>query len=120
MGESPLAGGASTRSASASAAAPPTRSTPPRPGVSVSQLAAKTVLWAGGVITTQFGKKLAEPTHAETDRGGRIKVNPDLTVMRYPDIFVAGDLALSLGKNQRPLPGVAQVAIQGGNNGRSH
>jgi NADH:ubiquinone reductase (H+-translocating) len=83
-------------------------------GGTVSQLAAKTVLWAGGVVTTQFGKKLAERTHAETDRGGRIKVNPDLTVMRYPDIFVAGDLALSLGKNGKPLPGVAQVAIQGG------
>jgi NADH:ubiquinone reductase (H+-translocating) len=83
-------------------------------GAGVSQLAAKTVLWAGGVVTTQFGKKLAEHTHAETDRGGRIKVNPDLTVMRYPDIFVAGDLALSVGKNGKPLPGVAQVAIQGG------
>ena len=79
-----------------------------------AKLAAKTVLWAGGVTTTRFGQKLAERTHAETDRSGRIKVNPDLTVPKYPDIFVTGDLALSMGKNGKPLPGVAQVAIQGG------
>ena len=78
------------------------------------KLAAKTVLWAGGVVTTSFGKKLAERTKAETDRGGRIKVQPDLTIRNYPDIFVVGDLAAPLGKNGKPLPGVAQVAIQGG------
>ena len=77
-------------------------------------LPAKTVLWAGGVTTNAFGRKLAERTHAETDRSGRIKVNPDLTVAGYPDIFIVGDLALSLGEDGKPLPGVAQVAIQGG------
>jgi NADH:ubiquinone reductase (H+-translocating) len=80
----------------------------------IAHLAAKTVLWAGGVTTTQFGRTLAERTHSETDRSGRIKVNPDLTVPKYPDIFITGDLALSLGENGKPLPGVAQVAIQGG------
>jgi NADH:quinone reductase (non-electrogenic) len=78
------------------------------------RLLAKTVLWAGGVTTNEFGRKLGERTHAETDRSGRIKVNPDLTVPGYPDIFIVGDLALSLGKDGKPLPGVAQVAIQGG------
>jgi NADH dehydrogenase len=78
------------------------------------KLCARTVLWAGGVITTSFGKKLAERTNAETDHSGRIKVRPDLTVPSYPDIFVVGDLAAVLGKNGKPLPGVAQVAIQGG------
>jgi NADH dehydrogenase len=78
------------------------------------RLPAKTVLWAGGVTTNAFGRKLAERTHAETDRSGRIKVNPDLTVAGYPNIFIVGDLALSLGENGKPLPGVAQVAIQGG------
>ncbi len=77
-------------------------------------LPAKTVLWAGGVTTNAFGRTLAERTHAETDRSGRIKVNPDLTVAGYPDIFIVGDLALSLGEDGKPLPGVAQVAIQGG------
>src|SRR4029077_20790864 len=80
----------------------------------VKRLAAKTVLCAGGVTTNAFGRQLGERTRAETDRGGRIKVNPDLTVLGYPDIFIVGDLALSLGDNGKPLPGVAQVAIQGG------
>jgi NADH dehydrogenase len=80
----------------------------------VGKFAAKTVLWAGGVITTAFGKKLGERTHAPTDKQGRIKVNPDLTVPNYPNIFVTGDLATLDGKNGKPLPGVAQVAIQGG------
>src|SRR5271155_5257896 len=78
------------------------------------RLPARTVLWAGGVTTNEFGRKLSERTKADTDRSGRIKVNPNLTVPGYPDIFIAGDLALSLGKDGKPLPGVAQVAIQGG------
>jgi NADH dehydrogenase len=77
-------------------------------------LSAKTVLWAGGVTTNEFGKKLALRTRAETDRSGRIKVAPNLTVPGYPDIFIVGDLALSLNEDGKPLPGVAQVAIQGG------
>ena len=75
---------------------------------------AKTVLWAGGVASTPFAMKLAERTKAETDRVGRIKVNADLTVPNYPDIFVLGDLAHAMDKDGNPLPGVAQVAIQGG------
>jgi NADH dehydrogenase len=78
------------------------------------KLAAKTVLWAGGVVTNEFGRRLAERTRAETDRTGRIKVNPDLTVPSHRDIFIIGDLALSQGQDGKPLPGVAQVAIQGG------
>jgi len=77
-------------------------------------LPAKTVLWAGGVTTNEFGKKLALRTRAETDRSGRIKVSPNLTVPGYRDIFIVGDLALSLNEDGKPLPGVAQVAIQGG------
>jgi NADH dehydrogenase len=82
-------------------------------------LPAKTVLWAGGVIATEFGKTVATRTKAETDRVGKIKVLPDLTIPGFPNIFVTGDmaLALSLGKDSKegkPLPGVAQVAIQGG------
>ncbi len=83
-------------------------------GEDSKRLRAKTVLWAGGVTTNEFGKKLGERTHAETDRSGRIKVNPDLTVPGYPDIFIVGDLALSQREDGKPLPGVAQVAIQGG------
>jgi NADH:ubiquinone reductase (H+-translocating) len=83
-------------------------------GDEVGRIAAKTVLWAGGVTMTTFGYKLGERTHSETDRSGRIKVNPDLTVPKYPNIFITGDLAYAEGKDGKPLPGVAQVAIQGG------
>jgi NADH:ubiquinone reductase (H+-translocating) len=80
----------------------------------VEKLAAKTVLWAGGVMATTFGKKLAERTRSDTDKSGHIKVNPDLTLPNYPNIFVTGDLATLEGKHGKPLPGLAQVAIQGG------
>jgi len=83
-------------------------------GDSVEALAARTVLWAGGVVTTPFGRKLAERTQAETDRSGRIKVNRDLTIPNYPDIFIIGDLALAVDEKGKQLPGVAQVAMQGG------
>jgi NADH dehydrogenase len=77
-------------------------------------LGAKTVLWAGGVTATEFGRKLAERTKAETDRNGRIKVNRDLTVPNFSDIFIVGDLAHAVDEKGAPLPGVAQVAMQGG------
>jgi len=84
-------------------------------GDATEKLAAKTVLWAGGVVATTFGKKLAERTRSETERNGRIKVKADLTIPNYPDIFVVGDLAAAVdAKSGKPLPGVAQVAIQGG------
>jgi NADH:ubiquinone reductase (H+-translocating) len=77
-------------------------------------LPAKTVLWAGGVLATEFGVKVAARNTAETDRNGKIKVMPDLTIPGFPNIFVTGDLALASGKQGKLLPGVAQVAIQGG------
>ena len=85
-----------------------------RRGEEILHIAARTVLWAGGVQATEFGRKLAERTEAETDRGGRIKVNPDLTIPKYPQIFVIGDLALALRHDGLPLPGVAPVAMQEG------
>jgi NADH:quinone reductase (non-electrogenic) len=85
-----------------------------RRGESTESLAAKTVLWAGGVMSTPFGERLAQRTKAETDRSGRIKVQRDLTVPNYPDIFIIGDLAHAVNEQGKPLPGVAQVAIQGG------
>lgn len=78
------------------------------------KLPARTVIWAGGVAVTAFGKTLAGRTKAETDRSGRIKVKTDLTVPNYPDIFIVGDLASALDEHGKPLPGVAQVAMQGG------
>lgn len=78
------------------------------------RLAARTVLWAGGVIASDFGKQLAARTGAETDKAGRIRVKSDLTIPGYPNIYVVGDLALAFRADGRQLPGVAQVAMQGG------
>jgi NADH dehydrogenase len=78
------------------------------------RLAAKTVLWAGGVTSNEFGRILAKRTEAKTDRIGRIEVTPQLTIPNFPNIFVVGDLGLANDKNGKPLPGVAQVAMQGG------
>lgn len=83
-------------------------------GDKTESLPARTVLWAGGVTTTPFGEKLAQRTKAETDRSGRIKVLPDLTIPNYPEIFIIGDLAHAVDEKGKPLPGVAQVAMQGG------
>jgi NADH:quinone reductase (non-electrogenic) len=83
-------------------------------GQGTEQVSAKTVLWAGGIIATAFGRRLAERTRSETDKTGRITVKPDLTVPNYPDVYIVGDLCHAIGKNGDALPGVAQVAIQGG------
>lgn len=83
-------------------------------GFGIAQLTAKTVLWAGGVVATPFGRKLAERTKSESDHSGRIKVNRDLTIPNFPDIFIIGDLAHAVDEKGTPLPGVAQVAMQGG------
>jgi NADH:ubiquinone reductase (H+-translocating) len=77
-------------------------------------LSTKTVIWAGGVTVGPLGKTLAQRTGAETDRGGRIKVSPDLSVANFPDLYIIGDLALSIDSDGKPLGGVAQVAMQQG------
>lgn len=83
-------------------------------GESTESLATRTVLWAGGVTSTPFAERLANRTKAETDRSGRIKVERDLTIPNYPDIFIIGDLAHAEEEKGKPFPGVAQVAMQGG------
>ena len=73
------------------------------------RIASKTVIWTAGVAPSPAGKWL----NVETDRAGRVRIQKDLTVPGHPEIFVAGDTA-SLDQNGKPLPGVAQVAIQQG------
>src|SRR5213083_949948 len=73
------------------------------------RIASKTVIWTAGVAPSPAGKWLG----VETDRAGRVKVQGDLTVPGHPQIFVIGDTA-SVQQDGKPLPGVAQVAIQGG------
>jgi NADH:ubiquinone reductase (H+-translocating) len=83
-------------------------------GGRTDSIAAKTVIWAGGITASPLGKILATRTKAETDKRGSVKVRPDLTVPNYPDIYVIGDLASASDERGRPLPGLAQVAMQGG------
>src|SRR5712691_3672150 len=73
------------------------------------RIASKTVIWTAGVAPSPAGKWLG----VETDRAGRVKVQPDLTVPGQPEIFIVGDTA-SLQQDGKPLPGVAQVAMQQG------
>jgi NADH:ubiquinone reductase (H+-translocating) len=80
----------------------------------LSRIAARTVLWAAGVQASSLGRLLAQATGAETDKAGRLVVRPDLSLPGHPDIFVIGDLALYTHQTGKPLPGVAQVAIQQG------
>ena len=75
-----------------------------------SRIAAETVLWAAGVAASPLGAALGVPV----DRVGRVLVQPDLTIPGHPDVFVIGDLASLAGPAGRPLPGVAQVAMQMG------
>jgi NADH:ubiquinone reductase (H+-translocating) len=71
------------------------------------RIVSKAVIWTAGVAPSPAGKWLK----VETDRAGRVRVQNDLTVPGHPEIFVVGDTA-SLDQDGRPLPGVAQVAIQ--------
>ncbi len=73
-----------------------------------------TKVWAAGVAAPPLARKLAETTGAKADRAGRIHVEPDLTVPGHPEIFVLGDMMNLNDEQGRQLPGVAQVAIQGG------
>ena len=73
------------------------------------RIASKVVIWTAGVAPSPAGKWL----NVETDRAGRVRIQDDLTVPGHPDIYVIGDTA-SLDQYGKPLPGVAQVAIQQG------
>jgi len=73
-------------------------------------IASETVLWAACVAASPLGKSLGVPV----DRAGRVLVNDDLSIPGHPEVFVIGDLASLNGADGRPLPGVAQVAIQMG------
>ena len=73
------------------------------------RIASKTVIWTAGVAPSPAGLWLK----AETDRAGRVRVGPDLTVPGHPEILVVGDTA-TREQDGHPLPGVAQVAIQQG------
>ena len=78
------------------------------------QIACRTVLWAAGVQASPLGKVIQDATGAELDRSGRVIVQPDLSVAGFPTLFVIGDLAHFKHNTEKPLPGVAPVAMQQG------
>jgi len=77
--------------------------------VAGERIASKSVIWTAGVAPSPAGKWLS----VATDRAGRVRVEKDLSVPGHPEVFVIGDTA-SLDQDGKPLPGLAQVAMQQG------
>ncbi|HAT1154125.1 TPA: NAD(P)/FAD-dependent oxidoreductase [Corynebacterium striatum] len=75
----------------------------------VVTLEGATKIWSAGVSASPLGKMVADQAGVEADRAGRVSVNDDLTVGQHDNVYMVGDM-ISLNR----LPGVAQVAIQGG------
>jgi NADH:ubiquinone reductase (H+-translocating) len=80
------------------------------------RIASRTVIWAAGVTASGLAKRLAELTGAESDRAGRVTVEPDLTLPGHPEVFALGDMVRvrDPGGGSTVLPGVAPVAMQQG------
>jgi NADH:quinone reductase (non-electrogenic) len=74
------------------------------------RLEAGTVLWTAGVAASPVTATLGVPR----DRAGRVIVEKDLSIPGHPEAFVIGDAAAFVDGNGHQLPGVAQVAMQGG------
>jgi NADH dehydrogenase len=87
-----------------------TRIEPEAVYVGDEKIRTRNVVWAAGVTASPLGRALG----VETDRVGRVMVQPDLSVPDHPEVFVVGDLANLAAPDGKPYPGVAQVAMQGG------
>jgi NADH:ubiquinone reductase (H+-translocating) len=85
-------------------------------GSGTERIPSRTVIWATGVNASGLASRLAELTGAETDRAGRVTVEPDLTLPGHPEVFALGDMVRVRGRDGAPvvLPGVAPVAMQQG------
>lgn len=68
------------------------------------------IIWAAGIQGASINQGLSDV--AELDRGKRVIVTPELHIPERRDVFVVGDTAHIPGPNEKPLPGVAQVAMQ--------
>ncbi len=74
-------------------------------------IASRTVVWAAGNAASPLGGQLG----TERDRAGRVQVEPDLSIVGHPEVFVIGDLACFTHQpDGKPLPGVSPVAMQQG------
>src|SRR5581483_7325321 len=77
----------------------------------LSRMAARTAIWAAGVAASPLAAALATAAGAETDRAGRVVVEPDLTLPGHPEVYALGDMVTVRGQS---LHGVAPVAMQQG------
>ena len=77
--------------------------------IGAEHIAARTILWAAGVRASPLTSHLGVPI----DRAGRVWVEEDLSVPDRPEVFVCGDL-IAKTQDGKPLPGVAQLAMQSG------
>jgi NADH dehydrogenase len=69
---------------------------------------AENIIWAAGVSASPLTQTLG----VALDRAGRVKVSPDLSLPGHPEVFAIGDMALVLGENGQPVPGVSPAAMQ--------
>ncbi|RXF69562.1 NAD(P)/FAD-dependent oxidoreductase [Hansschlegelia zhihuaiae] len=74
------------------------------------RLDAATVIWAAGVVASGAGRWIG----AESDRAGRVIVEPNLSVPGRPNVFVIGDTAAVKRPDGSPVPGIAPAAKQMG------
>ncbi len=77
---------------------------------STERIPAATKVWAAGTRAAGLGITVAEAAGAQTDKAGRVMVNPDCSLPSHPEVFVVGDLMA----HRDELPGVAEVAMQSG------
>ena len=80
------------------------------PGAPVERIASRTLVWAAGVAASPIARTLGAPL----DRAGRLLVAPDLSVPGAAEVQVIGDLMALAGAGGKPIPGVAQAAMQSG------
>jgi NADH:ubiquinone reductase (H+-translocating) len=83
---------------------------PGRIKVGEEWVASDVTLWATGVAASPLGKGLG----AETDRAGRVPIEPDLSLPGHREVFLIGDMSALTDVNGTPVPGLAAAAIQQG------
>jgi len=86
------------------------------PDGATERVAARTIVWAAGVTASPLAGMLASLAGAQTDRSGRLTVEPDLSLEGHPEILALGDMVAVRGADGEPVvyPGVAPVAMQQG------
>ncbi|ACK73234.1 FAD-dependent pyridine nucleotide-disulphide oxidoreductase [Gloeothece citriformis PCC 7424] len=85
-----------------------------RQGTTLEKIRTRTILWTAGMKASPMANLLAQCAEAKLDSQGRVMVEPDFNLSKYPNIFVIGDLAHYTDAQGKTLPGTAPVAMQEG------